>query len=50
MLASAGVAYARVAVLLGIGWSIFPALIVLLQAYIFMMLPVVYIPMAPQTP
>ena len=33
-------------VLLGLGWSIFHILIVLLQAYIFMMLTVVYIAMA----
>ncbi len=46
MLASAGIAYAGVAVLLGIGWSIFHVLIVLLQAYIFMMLTIVYIAMA----
>ena len=46
MLASAGIAYAAVAVVLGIGWSIFHVLIVLLQAYIFMMLTIVYIAMA----
>jgi len=34
------------AVLLGLGWAIFHILIVLLQAYIFMMLSVVYIAMA----
>jgi F-type H+-transporting ATPase subunit a len=33
-------------VLLGLGWSIFHILIVLLQAYIFMMLTIVYISMA----
>ena len=33
-------------VILGLGWSIFHILIVLLQAYIFMMLTVVYIAMA----
>jgi F-type H+-transporting ATPase subunit a len=32
--------------LLGVGWAIFHILIVLLQAYIFMMLTVVYIAMA----
>jgi F-type H+-transporting ATPase subunit a len=46
MLASAGIAYAAVAVVLGIGWSIFHVLIVLLQAYIFMMLTIVYLAMA----
>ncbi len=46
MLASAGVAYAFLAVLGGIAWSIFHVLIVTLQAYIFMMLTVVYIAMA----
>ena len=35
-----------VQVVLGIGWSIFDVLIVLLQAYIFMLLPIVYIAMA----
>ena len=35
-----------VSVLLGLGWAIFHILIVLLQAYIFMMLTVVYIAMA----
>jgi F-type H+-transporting ATPase subunit a len=34
------------AVILGVGWSIFHILIVVLQAYIFMMLTVVYIAMA----
>ena len=33
-------------VLLGIGWALFHILIVLLQAYIFMMLTIVYISMA----
>ncbi len=47
MLASAGIAYAGLlAVPLGILWSIFHVLIVLLQAYIFMMLTIVYIAMA----
>ena len=47
MLASAGIAYAGIlAVPLGIAWSIFHVLIVLLQAYIFMMLTIVYIAMA----
>jgi len=34
------------AIILGVGWSIFHILIVVLQAYIFMMLTVVYISMA----
>ena len=34
------------AVLLGVGWALFHILIVLLQAYIFMMLTIVYISMA----
>jgi F-type H+-transporting ATPase subunit a len=34
------------AILLGLGWAIFHILIVLLQAYIFMMLTIVYISMA----
>ena len=34
------------AIILGVGWSIFHILIVVLQAYIFMMLTVVYIAMA----
>ena len=32
--------------ILGVGWSIFHILIVVLQAYIFMMLTIVYIAMA----
>jgi F-type H+-transporting ATPase subunit a len=46
MLASAGITYGVAAVVLGISWSIFHVLIVLLQAYIFMMLTIVYIAMA----
>lgn len=46
MLASAGITYGVAAVVLGVGWSIFHVLIVLLQAYIFMMLTIVYIAMA----
>jgi F-type H+-transporting ATPase subunit a len=33
-------------VILGLGWAIFHILIVLLQAYIFMMLTIVYVSMA----
>jgi len=33
-------------VLLGSGWAVFHILIVLLQAFIFMVLPIVYIAMA----
>ena len=46
MLAGAGIVGAFFAVLLGLGWAIFHVLIVALQAYIFMMLTVVYISMA----
>jgi len=46
LLATAGVVASFFAVLLGLGWAIFHILIVLLQAYIFMMLSVVYIAMA----
>jgi len=41
-----GVAGWLTAVLLGVGWELFHVLIVLLQAYIFMMLTIVYISMA----
>ncbi|HSV18516.1 MAG TPA: F0F1 ATP synthase subunit A [Casimicrobiaceae bacterium] len=46
MLASAAIGWTPVAVLLNLGWAIFHILIVVLQAYIFMMLTVVYIAMA----
>jgi F-type H+-transporting ATPase subunit a len=46
MLASVGVAGAVVAWFLGLGWAVFHILIVGLQAYIFMMLTIVYIQMA----
>jgi F-type H+-transporting ATPase subunit a len=46
MLAAVGFAGSFVAILLGWGWAIFHILIVLLQAYIFMMLTIVYISMA----
>ncbi|HET9470022.1 MAG TPA: F0F1 ATP synthase subunit A, partial [Usitatibacter sp.] len=46
MLASAGVVFSVFAVIFGVAWSIFHILIVGLQAYIFMMLTVVYINMA----
>jgi F-type H+-transporting ATPase subunit a len=46
MLASAGLAAVPFAILGGVAWSIFHVLIVLLQAYIFMMLTIVYISMA----
>ena len=49
MLASAGAVYAVGAVALGVLWGIFHILIVLLQAYIFMMLTVVYITMAQES-
>jgi F-type H+-transporting ATPase subunit a len=43
MLASASIAGAFFSILVGFGWSIFEVLIILLQAYIFMMLTVVYL-------
>jgi F-type H+-transporting ATPase subunit a len=46
MWAATGLAGTFFASLLGLGWAIFHILIVLLQAYIFMMLTVVYISMA----
>ena len=46
MMAGAGIVGAFFAVLLGLGWAIFHILIVVLQAYIFMMLTIVYIAMA----
>jgi F-type H+-transporting ATPase subunit a len=46
MWAATGLAGSVFGALLGVGWAIFHILIVLLQAYIFMMLTVVYIAMA----
>jgi len=46
MWAATGIAGTIFASILGLGWAIFHILIVLLQAYIFMMLTVVYIAMA----
>ena len=46
MLASAAVGWSILAIILGWGWAIFHILIVALQAYIFMMLTIVYIQMA----
>jgi F-type H+-transporting ATPase subunit a len=46
MLAAVGIVGSIAAFALGLGWAIFHILIVLLQAYIFMMLTVVYISMA----
>jgi len=46
MMAGAGLVGSAFAVLLGLGWAIFHILIVVLQAYIFMMLTIVYISMA----
>jgi F-type H+-transporting ATPase subunit a len=46
MLASIGYLGAIGGIIGGIGWAIFHVLIVLLQAYIFMMLTVVYLQMA----
>ncbi|HXZ49650.1 MAG TPA: F0F1 ATP synthase subunit A [Usitatibacter sp.] len=49
MLASASLFFTGVAVLLGLAWAIFHILIVLLQAYIFMMLTIVYLTMAQES-
>src|SRR5438874_3315010 len=46
MLASIGLAGTAFGIFLNLGWAIFHILIVVLQAYIFMMLAVVYIAMA----
>jgi F-type H+-transporting ATPase subunit a len=46
MWAATGLAGTIFGSILGLGWAIFHILIVLLQAYIFMMLTVVYISMA----
>jgi len=46
LLAGAGIAAGVGAIALGLVWSIFHILIVVLQAYIFMMLTVVYVQMA----
>jgi F-type H+-transporting ATPase subunit a len=46
MLASAAIGWALFAVFLQLGWAIFHILIVALQAYIFMMLTIVYLAMA----
>ena len=46
LMATAGAAWAVLAFFLGWGWAIFHILIVALQAYIFMMLTIVYIQMA----
>jgi F-type H+-transporting ATPase subunit a len=46
LLAAAGLGWAGLAFFLGLGWAIFHILIVALQAYVFMMLTIVYIAMA----
>jgi F-type H+-transporting ATPase subunit a len=46
LLAATGIVGSILATVLGLGWAIFHILIVALQAYIFMMLTVVYIAMA----
>ena len=46
LLAATGIFGSILATVLGLGWAIFHILIVALQAYIFMMLTVVYIAMA----
>lgn len=50
LLYSGGVILAGVGGLLQLGWAIFHILIILLQAFIFMVLTVVYLDMAHQTP
>ena len=44
--AGTGVVGTMFGAILGVGWAIFHILIVVLQAYIFMMLTIVYISMA----
>jgi F-type H+-transporting ATPase subunit a len=46
LLAATGLTGTFLASLLGAGWAVFHILIVLLQAFIFMMLTIVYISMA----
>jgi F-type H+-transporting ATPase subunit a len=46
LLAAAGLGWAGLAFVLGLGWAIFHILIVALQAYVFMMLTIVYLAMA----
>jgi F-type H+-transporting ATPase subunit a len=46
MLATAGIVWGGIAAFLALVWAVFHILIVLLQAYIFMMLTIVYISMA----
>jgi len=46
MMAATSLAGTAFAALLGLGWAIFHILIVVLQAYIFMMLTIVYVAMA----
>jgi F-type H+-transporting ATPase subunit a len=46
MWAATGITGAIFGGILGVGWSIFHILIVVLQAFIFMMLTVVYLSMA----
>ena len=46
LLAAAGLGWMGLSFVLGLGWAIFHILIVALQAYIFMMLTIVYIAMA----
>ena len=46
LLAAAGIGWAGLSFLLALGWAIFHILIVALQAYVFMMLTIVYFAMA----
>ena len=43
LLAAAGLGWAGLAFVLGLGWAIFHILIITLQAFVFMMLTLVYI-------
>ena len=49
MMAATSLVGTAFAALLGLGWAIFHILIVVLQAYIFMMLTIVYVAMAHET-
>jgi F-type H+-transporting ATPase subunit a len=49
LMAAVGVVGAIASVALGLGWAIFHILIVALQAYIFMMLTIVYLSQANDT-
>jgi F-type H+-transporting ATPase subunit a len=48
-MASIGLGFAGLAIVLAWGWAMFHILIVLLQAYIFMMLTIVYVQMGQES-